>query len=116
MSLYEDSTVVTNLDDGTFINKKIRQANFHGAGILKVYAPWCPFCISKVSYINSLGNMLKDYNLAVYVLDAEENPILSDRLEVTSYPTFLKVTQRGEVTDVLQDLTAITDYINSLIE
>lgn len=103
MSLYKASDPVIILDDASFIGKncKIRRDKRAGAGILKVYAPWCPHCQAKVPCVNRLAELLNDIPVPVYVLNADDNPIVAEHMQksgkLLGYPTFLDVSDDGIV-------------------
>jgi thiol-disulfide isomerase/thioredoxin len=99
VSLYSDTDPVHVLkDDGFFFDDgKAKIRNFAGAGVLKAYAPWCPHCVSKVTCINVLAEILKEDDLAVYVINAENNPHFSRNVAVAGYPTFFEVNSNGIV-------------------
>lgn len=106
--LYTDEDPVTILDDDSFVGKncKIRKDTFKTHGFLKAYAPWCGHCQAKVDCIKRLGKVLKDYDVTVYVINAEReaNPLFNDHFgdRVRGFPTFLEVDGRGNIGEVMR--------------
>lgn len=92
-ALYSAKSSVTILDDDSFIGHpyKIRAKQFKGPGVLKVYAPWCPHCVSKVECLNILATLLQDEGMQVYVLDGTENDLFCEHYGISGYPTFMHV-------------------------
>lgn len=105
--LYSHNDPVIVLDDGSFIGKqcKIRSSTLQSHGFIKAYAPWCGHCQAKVSCINKLASILKEYGVSVYVINAEANPMFAEhfRDSVTAFPTFLEVNNKGVIGEPLLD-------------
>jgi thiol-disulfide isomerase/thioredoxin len=100
-NLYSAKDPVTILDDASFIGEDCRIQ--HGRdGILKVYAPWCVHCQGKIKCINSLAEILPEYGLTVYVINAEDNSIFREHFKIQGFPTFLRV-KKGKIGDVLRN-------------
>jgi len=101
-----NSDPVIVLDDGSFIGTmKIRKLAFQGKGILKAYAPWCGHCKSKVSCVNRLAEILPEFDVHVYVINVDANPMFKQhfKYKVIGYPTFLYVDDNGNIGDVIRD-------------
>uniref|UniRef100_A0A6C0J6V3 Thioredoxin domain-containing protein n=1 Tax=viral metagenome TaxID=1070528 RepID=A0A6C0J6V3_9ZZZZ len=109
-SLYTINDSVHIIDDASLIKNKIKRDYFHGPGILKAYSPTCPHCINKASYIRISAQVLELYNsnAAIYVIDVADNRLFSHSNKISSVPTFYKVTNNGNITDIL-DIKNITD-------
>lgn len=109
--LYTEEDPVIMLDDGSFLRSvKIRDEKWNGPGILKVYAPWCPHCQSKVEDMKRLAEQYE-----IYVLDATVNPMFRFAHAVSAYPSFFKVLDNGEVGDMIDgDLPEVINYLESL--
>ena len=73
-----------------------------GPGVLKVYATWCPHCISKVEDLNRLAKLLKPQGMAIYVLEGEQNPIFLSKYKVQGFPTFFETLEDGSIGKQLQ--------------
>lgn len=103
--LYSDSDPVTILDDGSFIGKKckIKTGIFQTHGILKAYAPWCGHCQAKVTCVNKLAEILPEFGVTVYVINADDNPMFAEHFQVRGFPTFLQVDGQGYIGDVLRN-------------
>ena len=115
VSLYKKGDPVIILDDGKFIGKElsINKPYFKGAGVLKVYASWCPHCQSKVQSLNKLAQSLKPHGMAVYVLNGEDNPIFMSTYQVQGFPTFYEITATGAIGQLLQ-VASVPDIVRSL--
>ena len=121
--LYNNNDPVTVLNDGSFIGKncRIRKDEFLGHGFLKAYAPWCGHCQGKVKCINQLAEILPEFGVAVYVINADDNPMFAEhfREKVRGFPTFLHVNESGHIGDVMKtkdgaQVYSVPDIIASL--
>jgi thiol-disulfide isomerase/thioredoxin len=103
--LYTSESDVQILDDASFIGKsmKIKPQFLSGPGVLKIYAPWCGFCISKVNCCNLLARSLQQHGMNVYVIDGTDNPLFGNKFQVRGYPTFLEVSATGLIGGPLKD-------------
>jgi thiol-disulfide isomerase/thioredoxin len=106
--LYTEQDPVIMLDDGSFLRSvKIRDEKWNGPGVLKVYAPWCPHCQSKVEDIKQLAE-----KYTIYVLDATVNPMFRFAHGITAYPSFFKVLDNGQIGDMIDgDLPEVISYL-----
>ena len=116
MSLYNKNDPVQILDDGSFVGtkSKIKKSLFKGPGVLKVYAPWCPHCQNKVVCMNALSNMLGEFGMQVYVLDATDNPDFSVSHKIVGFPTFINVNPDGTVGKVMENVFDIKGIVDGL--
>ncbi len=100
-SLYSASDPVHVMTDANFFfadgKGTVKTQDFAGAGVIKAYAPWCPHCKDKVRCMNILAEILEEERLAVYVINAEDNPHFSETLRVQGYPTFFEVNSKGVI-------------------
>ena len=121
--LYYDDDAVVILDDSSFVGKdcKIKSKAFINDGILKVYAPWCPHCQSKVECLNKLAELLKSQDITIYVIDSEDNPIFAKHFanKIQGFPTFLEVTPDGYIGDRVKNkkgesVYSVPDIVSAL--
>jgi len=127
-SLYKSNDSVIQLNDSKFVGTKMKVSKdvFQGPGLLKIYAPWCPHCISKVDDMNRLAKILPQEGAQVYVINAEKNQIFSRFFNIEGYPSFAYVNQNkmvepltnsdGEpVYDTQSVIKALCDHHNKCI-
>jgi thiol-disulfide isomerase/thioredoxin len=81
-------------------------------GIIMVYAPWCKHC---KSIADEFSKMSYDYMNIFYlgVINAEDlknkNDILANKLGVSEYPKFFKLSNKIEVKFIEYDFKSIDD-------
>jgi hypothetical protein len=97
--LYKKGDNVQILDDPCFVGKdyKIKSRYFSEPGVIKVYAPWCGHCKSKVKCLNMLAGYLHNHNMQVYVIDGTDNEHFTTMFPTHGFPTFLEVTATGHI-------------------
>ncbi len=72
------------------------------AGILLVYAPWCPHCHAVEEAWKGLARRVAGkYN--VYAMNADDNKETCEGIKVAGYPSFFNVSRSGKFTKVNVD-------------
>lgn len=104
----------------------VNQNVFHGPGVIKAYAPWCPHCQNKVEAIRSIAKELnRDFHSAkVYVFNADgaENfrNVKNDKGEpmIAGFPTMLYVDEHCKVSTLRnsagEQVYSIPDVLHEL--
>jgi len=75
------------------ISGSIHKGNKHG--LLIVYAPWCPHCVSMVKPLELLGKTLKK-EFKLYALNYEQ-PGNKPLLKIKGYPTMFWISPNGQI-------------------
>jgi len=130
-SLYKPTDPVLQLINKNFKQDKtgciiLDKSVFKGPGIIKAYAPWCPYCSNKVDKINRLATLLNkqfnDQTVRMYTFNANNAPIAqaipagSKEPLIPGYPSFLQVDPERVVTrlkDIHSPSDAITKFCSS---
>ena len=99
----ENDNHVLNWADNDFdINNK-NFINKHGKPVaIMVFSEYCPYCIAKKALWNDLPSIQPNYNFAM--VDANDNRVISNALNVDSVPAFFWQDENGTLYPVDGDI------------
>jgi len=105
---------VVDLSDSNFEQIALSQSK---AVMVEFYAPWCGHCKSLAPKYEKLANIFAgENNVVIAKLDATEYPEISQRYEVTGYPT-VKFFPFGSTVPVSyegpREVESMSEYLNS---
>jgi len=101
----------------TITNKLFKNKN----GLIMVYAPWCPHCVSMVEPLLHLANELKNYLFKIGAINSENelNKEVVASLGVNGFPTLYYVNTKGKMKEIRSNgrsndalLKAVCDMTN----
>ena len=98
----ENNSSVVELSENDFDGVKLIHPNFRNKySILKIYAPWCGYCVRMTNEMNHLGNELPKRNIGVATINYEQNKELVKRIGSQGFPSMFIVDKSGNLHETL---------------
>lgn len=83
-------------------------------GYLKIYAHWCPHCVTKVDNWAYFAEAMQDHkNFAICVAEESTIPNVAEKLGVQGFPTFFEIMEDGSLIKY-ESQFSLTDLMGGL--
>ena len=94
----ENNSSVVELSENDFNGVKLIHPNFRNKyTLLKIYAPWCGYCVRMTNQMNHLGTELPKRNIGVATINYEQNKELVKRIGSQGFPSMFIVDKSGNL-------------------
>ena len=93
-------------------NKIIRPEFKNKFSLIKVYAPWCTYCVKMTNDINFLANHLPKENIMVGAINYEKNKELVSNLNVKTFPSMFIANIDGTLENVNMGSRSVEEILN----
>ena len=80
--------------DGTTLKSDIFKNKYT---LLKIYAPWCGYCVRMSKVMNFLAKELPKRNIQVATINYEKNKELAGKIGYQGFPTMFIVDKKGKL-------------------
>ena len=98
----ENNSSVVELSENDFDSVKLIHPNFRNKySLLKIYAPWCGYCVRMTNEMNHLGKELPKRNIGVATINYEQNKELVKRIGSQGFPSMFIVDKSGNLHETL---------------
>ena len=94
----------------TLINPKIKGKYC----LLKVYAPWCGYCVRMTNDMNFLADSLKKKDIPVATINFEQNKELVGRIGSRGFPSMFIVDRSGKLNEVNMGSRSVLEMLKGL--
>ena len=94
----------------TLINPKIKGKYC----LLKVYAPWCGYCVRMTNEMNHLGRELPKRNIGVATINYEQNKELVSKIGSKGFPSMFIVDKSGKLHETLMGGRTLKEILVSI--
>tara|TARA_B110000977_G_scaffold196345_1_gene276524 strand:- start:2121 stop:2522 length:402 start_codon:yes stop_codon:yes gene_type:complete len=82
--------------------------------LLKIYAPWCGYCVRMTKDMNFLGNSLKKRDIPVASINFEQNKELVGRIGSRGFPSMFVVDRSGKLNEVNMGSRSVLEMLKGL--
>jgi len=111
----ENKSGVIELSQNDFDGIKLIHPNFSNKiCLLKVYAPWCGYCVRMTNDMNFLSKALPKRNIMVGAINFEQNKELVSKIGSRGFPTMFIVDKSGVLHNTDMGRRSVLEILKSI--
>lgn len=111
----ENNSSVLELTDQDFNGIQLISPKIKGKYcLLKIYAPWCGYCVRMTSDMNFLGNSLKKKDIPVVSINFEQNKELVGNIGSRGFPSMFVIDKTGKLNEVNMGSRSVLEMLKGI--
>ena len=111
----ENNSSVVELSEKDFDGIKLNHPDFKNKyTLLKIYAPWCGYCVRMTIEMNHLGRELPKRNIGVATINYEQNKELVSKIGSKGFPSMFIVDKSGKLHETLMGGRTLKEILVSI--
>lgn len=111
----ENNSSVVELSEKDFDGIKLNHPDFKNKyTLLKIYAPWCGYCVRMTNEMNHLGRELPKRNIGVAAINYEQNKELVSKIGSKGFPSMFIVDKSGKLHETLMGGRTLKEMLVSI--
>ena len=111
----ENNSSVVELSEKDFDGIKLNHPDFKNKyTLLKIYAPWCGYCVRMTNEMNHLGRELPKRNIGVATINYEQNKELVSKIGSKGFPSMFIVDKSGKLHETLMGGRTLKEILVSI--
>ena len=111
----ENNSSVVELSEKDFDGIKLNHPDFKNKyTLLKIYAPWCGYCVRMTNEMNHLGRELPKRNIGVATINYEQNKEIVSKIGSKGFPSMFIVDKSGKLHETLMGGRTLKEILVSI--